>query len=61
MSDYTYWDACLLNAIKAGKLWRKVYAEVRTCISRKESQLDADPSEPQAFFGDNATIWTVLF
>ena len=58
---YTYWDACLLDTIKAGRLWRKVYAEVQSCITRKEREADVDPSEPQAFFGANTANWTVLF
>lgn len=58
---YTYWDACLLDTIEKGKLWRKVYAEVQSCIRRKEGQVGADPSEPQAFFGENTANWTVLF
>ena len=58
---YTYWDACLLDTIERGKRWRKVYAEVQSCIQRKESQLEAEPSEPQAFFGANTADWTVLF
>lgn len=54
---YTYWDACLLDVVPQSKTWTEVYDRVRTCISRKESQLGAPSSMPQAFFGSNTSSW----
>jgi hypothetical protein len=58
---YTYWDACLLDTIRDGALWREVYDGVLTCVRRKERQIGAEASEPQAFFGANTHDWAVLF
>jgi hypothetical protein len=58
---YTYWDACLLDTIEDGALWRKIYDRVLSCVRRKERQIGAEASEPQAFFGANTHDWTVLF
>jgi hypothetical protein len=58
---YTYWDACLLDTIEAGDLWTDVYDGVRSCVRRKEREIGADASEPQAFFGANTADWQVVF
>ena len=58
---YTYWDACLLDAIAAGALWSDVYDGIRSCVRQKERAIGADASEPQAFFGANTGDWEVLF
>ncbi|UJW86054.1 C13 family peptidase [Devosia sp. SL43] len=58
---YTYWDACLLENIEAGALWRDVYDRVRSCVRREEREIGADASEPQAFFGAKAGDWAVVF
>jgi len=58
---YTYWDACLLDTISAGELWSEVYDGTRRCVRRKEREIGADASDPQAFFGANTGDWEVLF
>lgn len=58
---YTYWDACLLDTVEAGALWSDIYDRVRSCVRRKEREIGAEASEPQAFFGANTSDWEVAF
>lgn len=48
---YTYWDGCLLSELPKVRNWKDLYENVRACISKKESAMGMNPSEPQAFFG----------
>lgn len=57
---YTYWDECVLESIPNSTTWPNLYANVQTCIVGKESALGAQPSEPQAFFGDNTLNWKLV-
>src|SRR5207253_959261 len=48
---YTFFDECLLAAIPRARQWRAVFDATAACVRSKEQQLEAVPSEPQAFFG----------
>jgi hypothetical protein len=51
---FTYFDECLLGALPNAPDWQSVYARTRGCVGARERQIDAHPSEPQAYFGDAA-------
>lgn len=57
---YTYWDGCLLEEIPNSTTWPNLYENVNACISAKEKAIGADPSLPQAFFGENTKEWPLL-
>lgn len=57
---YTYWDGCLIEHIPRSKTWTRLYENVRACIEGKEAAIGAEPSEPQAFFGENTRGWRVM-
>lgn len=59
-TEYTYWDGCMLQELPNSKTWVDLYSNVNSCISEKESAMGFDPSEPQAFFGENTKAWTIL-
>jgi hypothetical protein len=59
-TEYTYWDACLLEEIPKANTWVEAYSGIQKCITQKESDLGAQPSEPQAFFGANTKNWKIL-
>ncbi len=48
---YTYFDECLLGALPNAADWHVAYDRARGCVAAREKQVNADPSEPQAFFG----------
>jgi len=50
---YTFWDSCLLEEIPNARTWTDAYAGIKSCITKKEDELGARPSLPQAFFGKN--------
>jgi hypothetical protein len=49
--EYTVYDGCLLSAMDEAATWRSAYSMIRACVSEREQELDARPSEPQAWFG----------
>ncbi|RZA07364.1 MAG: hypothetical protein EOP11_07910 [Proteobacteria bacterium] len=57
---YTYWDECVLSEVPNSRTWKELYGNVNACISRKETELGANPSGPQAFFGANTANWAIL-
>jgi hypothetical protein len=48
---YTVYDRCLLSAIDRAADWPTAYATIQTCVSAREAEMHARPSEPQAWFG----------
>jgi len=48
---YTVYDRCLLSAIDRAADWRAAYATIQACVSAREAEMHARPSEPQAWFG----------
>ncbi|MCC6138117.1 MAG: hypothetical protein IT287_05765 [Bdellovibrionaceae bacterium] len=59
-TEYTYWDGCLLEQIPNSKTWTDLYKNTNSCITKKEAAIGAQPSEPQAYFGENTKDWTIL-
>lgn len=57
---YTYWDGCLIEQLPLSKTWSRLYSNVTVCIDEKEAAIDALPSEPQAYFGQNTEGWRIL-
>lgn len=57
---YTYWDECLLQEIPHSQTWVQLNENVKACITGKEQSLGANPSEPQAFFGQNTLNWKMM-
>lgn len=56
-ATYTFFDECLLGALPNAPTWRTVYERARGCVSVRERQIDAKPSDPQGYFGaDVATL-----
>ena len=50
--SYTYFDECLIGALPDAVDWHQVYDRTRGCVSQREGQIEAEPSEPQAWFGE---------
>jgi hypothetical protein len=50
-ATYTYWDGCLIDHLPGSNTWTDLYANLQTCIERKERQGGFTPSQPQGFFG----------
>jgi hypothetical protein len=48
---YTVFDACLLRALPRAATWHAVFRGTASCVSRRERELSAVPSMPQASFG----------
>ena len=48
---YTVYDRCLLSAIDHAADWPAAYANIQACVSAREREMHARPSEPQAWFG----------
>jgi len=48
---YTVYDQCLLAAFDRGGTWRQAYARIKKCVADEEMREQAEPSEPQAWFG----------
>ena len=49
---FTYFDECLLEALKERGTWAAIFARTKACIGRKESVMQITPSLPQAYFGE---------
>lgn len=48
---YTFFDDCLLTSIGGVGDFGSLANSVRACVSRKEAEINAYPSEPQLFIG----------
>ena len=48
---YTVFDACLLGSLPHATTWEAAFGEIKDCVKRRERQLNALPSLPQAWFG----------
>jgi Peptidase C13 family len=48
---YTFFDACLLDALPRFAAWRGVFAGTKGCVAGMERRLGERPSQPQAYFG----------
>ena len=48
---YTYFDKCLLDSWTWVYSWAELYDRTKTCVIERETELQAKPSEPQAYFG----------
>lgn len=59
-TEYTYWDGCLVSEVPHSRTWNEVYANVKTCVEKKEQAIGVRPSLPQAFFGANTGGWVIL-
>jgi hypothetical protein len=59
-TTYTFWDHCLIDNLPVSDTWQELYANVKQCISEKESALGFQPSHPQAFFGDSVKNLRIL-
>ncbi len=59
-TEYTYWDGCMLEQLPKSNTWSDLYTNVNACITTKEAAIGVQPSEPQAFFGENTKEWTIL-
>jgi hypothetical protein len=51
--EFTVFDGCMLDAVRAGTPWRSVAANARACVAAEERRLGATPSEPQYVAGDS--------
>jgi hypothetical protein len=49
---YTVYDACLLGTLPHAATWANVFRETRDCVEARERELSAQPSHPQAAFGN---------
>jgi len=50
--QYTYFDDCMFQAWPKSPTWVALYRSIQTCVRTKEREINAVPSEPQAYFGD---------
>jgi hypothetical protein len=50
--QFTYFDDCLFRSWPQSQNWQALYQATDACVRRKEIDLKAQHSEPQAFFGD---------
>jgi hypothetical protein len=48
---YTVYDECLLDAIPHSATWRNVAEQTQTCVSRRETEMRVQPSQPQVSVG----------
>ncbi len=48
---YTYYDKCLLDSWTWVYTWAELYDRTKACVAEREAEMDATPSEPQAYFG----------
>jgi hypothetical protein len=49
---YTFFDNCWLDSVGTVGDFGSLAAAIRACVTRKEQQIGAYPSEPQLFIGD---------
>lgn len=59
-TTYTFWDECVIDNLPSSRTWEELYAGVKSCIERKESELGFNPSLPQAYFGKNVRNLPIL-
>lgn len=51
--EYTVFDECLLETLEGRPpLWSDAVARIRNCVTGRERELNAQPSEPQASLGN---------
>jgi hypothetical protein len=50
--QYTYFDDCMFQAWPKSQTWVALYRAIQVCVRDKERAVNAVPSEPQAYFGD---------
>jgi hypothetical protein len=50
--QYTYFDDCMFQAWPKAQTWAALYRAIQACVRSKEREINAVPSEPQAWFGD---------
>jgi hypothetical protein len=50
--QYTYFDDCMFEAWPTSQTWVALYRAIQICVRAKERDVNAIPSEPQAYFGD---------
>lgn len=48
---YTFYDTCLLSALKKGTPWKVIARDTGACVEKRERREGFDPSRPQAVFG----------
>jgi hypothetical protein len=48
---YTVFDECLLRSLPGGGVWANAVTRLRQCVTRREAELGAVPSGPQAAIG----------
>jgi hypothetical protein len=48
---YTYFDKCLLDSWTWVYTWAELYDRTKSCVAEREAEMDAKPSDPQAYFG----------
>jgi hypothetical protein len=49
--QYTYFDDCLFQSWPKSETWAALFRVTKSCVQAKEREINALPSEPQAFFG----------
>jgi len=52
---YTFFDNCFLDTVSAAGDFPDLANAIRNCVSRKEGEIGALPSEPQLAIGDTVT------
>jgi peptidase C13-like protein len=50
--EFTYFDDCLFQSWPRSKTWAALYRATTACVQGKERAINQQPSEPQAYFGD---------
>jgi len=50
--QYTYFDDCLFQSWPKSQTWVGLYRATAACVQVKEREINREPSEPQAYFGD---------
>lgn len=59
-TKYTFWDGCLIEEWNRSQTWVGLEQNVRACITKRENELGARPSLPQAYFGENTKNWKIV-
>jgi hypothetical protein len=52
---YTYYDECLIGALRDAADWQVVHRRVQACVGRREEGIGIAASGPEAFFGAAVT------
>jgi hypothetical protein len=58
---YSFYDGCFLGALRDATTWHAVFALTRGCVMRAEQRLGETPSQPQAYFGAEASALPARF